>query len=150
MRYLGINSDNKIVFNGSMPESDAEMFKLNNTSITLFPNTKITDTTNILGKTYNRLTGEITGETQPLINSTSLKIPRAEFKLLFTAQERIAIKQARNTDSLLQEYYEVLDDPSVISIDLNLQSTKDLVALLITKNLLTQQRANEVLSRTFK
>lgn len=147
MRYIGTDPNNKIVFFGTMPESEVDSFKSSNPDISIFAYNN-TVNTNIMGMTYNKTTGELSGEPTPILVPTVVTI--AQFKQLFTAQERLSIKQARLTDPLLEEYYSVLEDPGLATIDLNLQSTKDLVALLVTKNLLTQERASEVLSRTFK
>lgn len=146
MKFIILEND-KVAGVFSMPASEVESFKNNNPHINIVAYTG--NTNNIIGMNYTSTTGQLSGTPLSAV-PVLLPVSRTEFKQLFTPQERAAIKQAKNTDSLLQEYYEVLDDPSVTSIDLNLQSTKDLVTLLVTKNLLTQERANEVLSRTFK
>lgn len=76
------------------------------------------------------------------------KVSPVEFKLLFTSAERIAIKAARATDPILEDAYEILEDPRLTYVDLGLQSTIGLVEYMVTKNLITQVRADAVLTGT--
>lgn len=78
------------------------------------------------------------------------KVSPVEFKLLFTAQERVAIKAARATDPVIDDFYDVIEDPRLTFVDLGLQSTQDALAYLVSQNLLTQARADEVLSGVLK
>lgn len=76
------------------------------------------------------------------------KVSPVQFKLLFTAPERVAIKAS--TDPVVQDFFEIVNDPRLTFVDLGLQSTKDAVAYLASKNLLTEARAAEVLSGVVK
>lgn len=73
------------------------------------------------------------------------KVSPVQFKLLFTPQERVAMNAARSTDPVIEDLFEVLDDPRLTFVDLGLQSTKDAIGYLVSTGLLTQQRADEVL-----
>ena len=77
------------------------------------------------------------------------KVSPIEFKLLFTSAERVAIKVARATDAVIDDFYDIVEDPRLTHVDLGLQSTKDAIAYMVSKTLLTQDRADTILSGTF-
>lgn len=72
------------------------------------------------------------------------KLTPVQFKMCFTPQERIAIKAARATDPVLQDAYEILDDPRLTEVDLTLASVQGLIDYLCTLNLLTTERIAQV------
>lgn len=74
------------------------------------------------------------------------KVSPIEFKLLFTSGERIAIKTS--TDPIVQDFYEITSDPRLTHVDLSLKSTKDAIAYLVSINILTQDRADAILTGT--
>lgn len=74
------------------------------------------------------------------------KLSPVEFKLLFTPQERIAIKAARLTDPVLADGYEILEDPRLTQVDLGLGSVRDLINYMVGIDLLTPARRDQVLS----
>lgn len=67
-----------------------------------------------------------------------------DFKLCFTMQERVLIKQARLTDDLLQVAFEVLDDPRLQEVHLDKPCTIEMIDYLVTINLITPARAIDV------
>ena len=67
-----------------------------------------------------------------------------EFKMLFTAEERIAIKNS--TDPVVQDFFELINDARLTQVDRNLQSVKDAIAYLASSALITEARAGEILS----
>lgn len=79
-----------------------------------------------------------------------------EFKMLFTSTERIAIRQARATTStqvtaqtikaVLDDWFDIVDDPRLSSVDLTLQSTIDGVNFLVTHSIITAERAAQILA----
>lgn len=69
-----------------------------------------------------------------------------EFKLLFTAAERVAIKAARATDSVIDDFYDVVEDPRLTYVDLGLQSTREAIDYLIGKGLVSEERREAILS----
>lgn len=73
------------------------------------------------------------------------KVSPVEFKLLFTSPERVAIKAARATDPVIDDFYDIVEDPRLTHVDLGLQSTKDTIGYLQGKGLLTAERAAEIL-----
>jgi hypothetical protein len=72
------------------------------------------------------------------------KVSPIEFKLLFTTGERIAIKTS--TNPIVQDFYEITSDPRLTHVDLGLKSTKDAIAYLVSINILTQERADVILT----
>ena len=73
-----------------------------------------------------------------------------QFKLLFTSAERIAIKAARATDPVIEDIYEILDDPRLTAVDLALQSNRDIVGYLAVQGLIAPERVAEILTGVFK
>jgi len=71
-----------------------------------------------------------------------------EFKLLFTSPERIAIKNARATDEILEDFYSIIEDPRLTSVDLGLQSTIDGVNYLASTGLIEPERVDVILAGT--
>lgn len=73
------------------------------------------------------------------------KISPVEFKLLFTSQERVAIKAARATDPVIDDFYDIVEDPRLTHVDLGLQSTQMALGYLAQQGLLTEARMAEIL-----
>ena len=69
-----------------------------------------------------------------------------EFKMCFTVTERLAIKAAKETDPILQDTYEILDDVRLKTVDLNLASNRALIDYLVSLGCITIERAEEVKS----
>ena len=80
----------------------------------------------------------------------TLKISPIEFKLLFTVQERIAIKTARQTDAVIDDFYSIVEDPRLTFVDLGLASTQQAVGYLATQNLIEASRVDEILAGEFQ
>lgn len=78
------------------------------------------------------------------------KVSPVEFKLLFSPQERVAIKETRSADPVIDDFFDIVEDPRLTCVNLGLQSTKDAIAYLVSKNLLTEARSAEVLSGLLK
>lgn len=71
-------------------------------------------------------------------------ITKTAFRFRFTDAEYVGILVATKTDVEVQAWYETFN--MVTTVDLDNQRTKDGVAILISKNLLTSARANEILT----
>ena len=76
----------------------------------------------------------------------SPKVSPVEFKLLFTAGERVAIKAARATDPVIDDFFEIVEDPRLTHVNLGLQSTKDALVYLEVEGLITAERRQEILA----
>lgn len=74
------------------------------------------------------------------------KVSPVEFKLLFTAVERVAIKAS--TDPIVQDFFSIVEDTRLTHVDLGLQSTKNAIGYLQSKGLLTGERAAAILTGT--
>lgn len=74
------------------------------------------------------------------------KVSPVQFKLLFMAQERIAIAQARVTDPVLQDLCGILDDPRLTEVDMALKSTQETLDYLTEQNLIGAGRKAEILT----
>lgn len=72
-------------------------------------------------------------------------VSRIQFKLLFTSDERVAIKAATNTDPKVEDWWEIATDTSLPEIDLNLRSTQEGLNYLVSVNLLTEDRKAQIL-----
>lgn len=66
-----------------------------------------------------------------------------EFKLRFTAPERVAIYAS--TDPIVKDFVSLLDDVRLTSVDLNLKATIDAIHYLASQGLIEQGRINEIL-----
>jgi hypothetical protein len=71
------------------------------------------------------------------------KVSPVQFKLLFTSPERIAIKAS--TDPVVQDFFDIVNDPRLTHVDLGLQSTQDALSYLVLQGLLTTERRAEIL-----
>ena len=79
------------------------------------------------------------------IEPVAPKISPVEFKLLFTSAERVAIKAARTSDPIIDDFFDIVEDPRLTLVDLGLQSTKDAIDYLESKALITAERKTEIL-----
>lgn len=78
------------------------------------------------------------------------QVTPVQFKLLFTPAERVAVKAARATDAMIDDFYEIVEDPRLTMVDFGLQSTVDGVGYLVSKGLITEARKAEILSGVLK
>lgn len=74
------------------------------------------------------------------------KVSPVEFKLLFTAPERVAIKTARSSDPVLDDFFDIIEDPRLTHIDLGLQSTRDAIGYLAEQGLIGAERVEQILA----
>jgi len=72
------------------------------------------------------------------------KVSPVEFKLLFTAQERVAIKAS--TDAIVQDFFSIVEDPRLTHVDLALKSTQDALSYLEALSLIAEGRKDEILT----
>ena len=77
---------------------------------------------------------------------TPPKVSPVEFKLLFTPAERVAIKAARSADPVIDDFYDIIEDPRLTHVDLGLQSTQDALGYLETKGIITDARRGQILA----
>lgn len=89
-------------------------------------------------------------EPVPPVAPTPPKVSPIEFKLLFTAQERVAIKAIRATDPMVDDFYDIVEDPRLTHVDLGLSSVQQALGYLTQLELLAPGRAEEILSGDFQ
>lgn len=74
------------------------------------------------------------------------KVGPVEFKLLFTSAERLTLKELRNTDAALADFFEIIEDPRLQYVDLSLGSTAagvdHCLSLLINAEIITESEAD--------
>lgn len=85
--------------------------------------------------------GDFTPEVLPITQVT-----RIGFKALFTGTERLAIKKARTTDDLLEDFFSMAEDSDSPGVDLTLQSTLDALLLLESLEIITEERRLQILA----
>jgi hypothetical protein len=68
-----------------------------------------------------------------------------EFKMLLTAQERVAIKELAKTDPIIEDFLEILNDPRLKDVILTLQANIDAMGYLTLLGVLTTERAEVIL-----
>ena len=102
--------------------------------------------TKINGLWTNPPASEPTLETQTAVIPPDIKVSPIEFKLLFTYQERIAIKAKRANDPILEDFYSIVDDPRLTSVNLSLKSTQDALGYLAMLKLVTKERLEVILA----
>lgn len=76
------------------------------------------------------------------------KVTPVEFKMLFTSAERIAIKEARTTDPVIDDYFDIVEDPRPQVVDLGLHSVQEGIHYLQTTGILTEDRVSQILAGT--
>ena len=78
-----------------------------------------------------------------LVAPKTTELSPIEFKLRFTAPERVAIYQS--TDLIVKDFVSLLDDARLTKVDLNLQANIDALHYLASLNLLEEYRISEIL-----
>ena len=76
-------------------------------------------------------------------------ISPVEFKLLFTATERIAIRSVKTTDDILHDFMTIIEDPRLTLVNLNLKSVQEGIDYLVMLEILTPERAVAVKTGEF-
>ena len=74
------------------------------------------------------------------------KVSPIEFKLLFTIQERVAIKASRATDPAIDDFYDIVEDPRLTFVDLGLNSTQQALQYMSAQSLIAPERIEQILS----
>lgn len=85
---------------------------------------------------------------QPEPEPTYPKVTPVQFKMLFTSPERVAIKVARATDSVVDDLWDLVEDPRMEYVDFGLKSVRDSIEYLVTVGLIEPERVAEIISGT--
>ncbi|MDT8428474.1 MAG: hypothetical protein RQ757_06880 [Pseudomonadales bacterium] len=81
----------------------------------------------------------------PVPAQTSPVVSPITFKMLFTSAERLAIKAARATNPIIDDFFELLDDPRLTQVDLGLSSVQGALDYIVSEGLLTVERQQQIL-----
>ena len=76
---------------------------------------------------------------------TPPQVSPVQFKLLFTPQERVAIKAAQATDPVIEDFMDIVNDARLTHVDLSLQSTQQGLDYLTAQGILAEGRKAEIL-----
>lgn len=82
------------------------------------------------------------------VSVEGIKVSPIEFKLLFSAAERVAIKTS--TDPIILDFFSIVEDPRLTEVNLALQSTQDSLDYLTTAKILAEGRKAEILTGVIK
>jgi len=77
-------------------------------------------------------------------------VSAVEFMLLFTSPERVSLKALRPADPVLDDFFDLLEDPRLTEVNLNLQSTVNALDYMISIGELTAERKEEILTGEIK
>ena len=111
------------------------------------PDSTLREASLVGGEWVNPITPEpVTPEpvtTEPAVPE-DINVSPVEFKLLFSSLERIAIKAS--TDPIINDFFEIINDPRLTFVNLGLQSTKDALSYLVASTILTEERKAQILT----
>ena len=91
--------------------------------------------------TNNPFTDE---EIRNILNT--IRVSPVQYKLLFTSAERIAIRAERQTDAVIDDFFDIIDDPRLDGVDVNGAASVSAVNYMQGQGLLTEARAADILA----
>lgn len=62
---------------------------------------------------------------QPEPGANAVVVSTVHFKLLFTAVERITLRKLREADPGVDDFFDIIDDPRLVEVNLGLASTQN-------------------------
>ncbi|MEN9885425.1 MAG: hypothetical protein RL758_3 [Pseudomonadota bacterium] len=141
MKYAWIENDR---IRDIAPGNPAELY---HPTIAAFYDTEVPDdAANGDGWVNGQLVKPEPAPAPELVAPVPPKVSPVEFMLLFTSAERVALKAARSTDPVIDDWMDIVQDPRLTQVDLGLQSTKDALAYLVSIDILTAERRDEILA----
>lgn len=72
------------------------------------------------------------------------RVSPIEFKLLFLSPERIALRNS--TDPVIQDFYDIVDDPRLTFVDLTIPATTDALLYLQSQGIISDRRRLQILN----
>lgn len=87
-----------------------------------------------------------TPATPEVISAVPPKVSPVEFMLLFTSTERVAIKAARVTDQIIDDFLDIIEDPRLTQVDLALGSTQGALDYFTALGILAAGRKATILT----
>jgi hypothetical protein len=97
-----------------------------------------------LGKTDEEVLAAIANASSEESFLAITEVSPVEFKLLFTPQERIALRAAKVKDFVLQDFFDIAEDPRLTKIHLKLESTIMAINYMVMKGFLTAERGDQI------
>lgn len=103
--------------------------------------------------------GSVISRPSPVVEGTQeifvakapdIKVSPVEFKLLFTSTERLAIKALKANDPVIEDAFDILEDPRLTEVNLGLQSNLNYLLYLASKGVLEEERVAEILTGALK
>jgi hypothetical protein len=83
---------------------------------------------------------------QPEPVAPAIIVTPIQFQLLFTSAERIAIKHARATDEIIDDFCQIVEDPRLSEVNLSLGSVREGIAYLRQVGIITEDREAQILA----
>jgi len=79
-------------------------------------------------------------------NVVNSSVSTTDFKLLFTPSERVQLRALINTDAVIADMFALLDDIRTLSVNLDMPQIGSMLDYLIVKEILTEQRKDQILN----
>lgn len=110
----------------------------------------VSDDSILVESGYSFIGGVYQKPVEQVVAPEDIKVSPVEFKLLFTAAERVAMKLVRATDPVIDDFFDIVEDPRLTHVNLSLSSTIAAVGYLETVRLIAPGRKEEILSGTMQ
>ena len=101
----------------------------------------------LVGAQYNGTdwVNPIPTEKLKAILAMPVNVSPVEFMLFFTSAERVTLKAARNTDAVVDDFFDILEDQRLTEINMGLPSTSEILDYFISQGYLDSSRKSEIL-----
>lgn len=83
---------------------------------------------------------------EPPPAQSDVSVSPVQFKMLFTSMERVAIKAARAGDPVIDDFFDLLDDPRLESVRLGMPSVRQMLEYLAAQSLIAENRVDQILT----
>ena len=83
---------------------------------------------------------------QPEPAAPPIIVTPIQFQMLFTSAERIAIRHARATDEIIDDFCQIVEDPRLAEVNLSLGSVREGIAYLRQVGIITEDREAQILA----
>jgi len=78
--------------------------------------------------------------------NTPPRLSPLEFKMCLTSAERISIRGARETDPIIDDFMDLIEDPRLKVVDMSLQSNVDAIDYCIAQGHIAVERREDILA----
>jgi hypothetical protein len=73
-------------------------------------------------------------------------VSAVSFKLLFTAEERATLKTNRPTDVVIDDLFDIIEDPRLTEVNLSSETVQSSLTYFVTKGYITAARKQQILN----